>query len=187
MRNRTGLWAVCARPWLCHRQRRTRCAHDESDHLIISRRRFRRWSPHHLYRHQDRRLLCRRRPKPTATRTLGKVIVTSNLDTARDQIAPSLGASTYSIGPEQIQTIPQGENAPFQQVLLRMPSVVTDSFGQVHVRGEHANTTYRSQRRHPAGADQRIRPGTRYPPDRFGHVDRRQPARPIRLPHGRHH
>src|SRR5450432_1401919 len=24
-----------------------------------------------------------------------------------------------------------------------MPSVATDSFGQVHVRGEHANTTYR--------------------------------------------
>jgi outer membrane receptor protein involved in Fe transport len=81
--------------------------------------------------------------RASVTRTLGKVIVTSSLDAARDQIAPSLGASTYSIGPDQIQALPQGENAPFQQVLLRMPSVVTDSFGQVHVRGEHANTTYR--------------------------------------------
>jgi outer membrane receptor protein involved in Fe transport len=81
--------------------------------------------------------------QPTATRTLGKVIVTSNLNTAREQIAPSLGASTYSITPGQIQAIPSGENAPFQQILLRMPSVATDSFGQVHVRGEHANTTYR--------------------------------------------
>src|SRR6185437_13401494 len=39
--------------------------------------------------------------------------------------------------------IPGGENAPFQQVLLRTPGVVQDSFGQVHVRGEHANLAYR--------------------------------------------
>jgi outer membrane receptor protein involved in Fe transport len=75
--------------------------------------------------------------------TLSKVVVTSNLDVARDQIAPSLGASTYTVGQEQINVIPQGENAPFQQVLLRMPSVVADSFGQEHVRGEHADLTYR--------------------------------------------
>jgi outer membrane receptor protein involved in Fe transport len=78
---------------------------------------------------------------PTAAR-LGTVVVKSNLDANRDQITPSLGATTYTIGPDQIQSIPQGESAPFQQVLLRAPGVVEDQFGQEHVRGEHANTTY---------------------------------------------
>lgn len=73
---------------------------------------------------------------------LAKVVVTSDLDLARDQIAPSLGATTYTEGPNQIQAIPEGQNATFQQVLLRAPGVVMDSFGQEHVRGEHANTTY---------------------------------------------
>ena len=70
-------------------------------------------------------------------------MVTADLDVARELIAPSLGAVTYTVGPEQIQSIPGGENAPFQQVLLRTPGVVQDSFGQEHVRGEHANLTYR--------------------------------------------
>jgi len=74
---------------------------------------------------------------------LREVLVTADLDRAREQIAPSLGAVTYTIGPNQIQSIPAGENAPFQQVLLRAPGVAEDSFGQVHVRGEHANLTYR--------------------------------------------
>ena len=78
-----------------------------------------------------------------ATGQLGNVVVTSDLDQARDQIAPPLGANTYTIGPNQILVTPQGQNATFQQVLLRSPGVVQDSYGQVHVRGEHANLTYR--------------------------------------------
>jgi outer membrane receptor protein involved in Fe transport len=74
---------------------------------------------------------------------LGNVIVESNLDRTRDQIAPALGAVTYTIGQDQIDVVPQGENATFQQVLLRAPGVVEDSYGQEHVRGEHANLTYR--------------------------------------------
>ncbi len=74
---------------------------------------------------------------------LGGVVVTSDLDRSRDQIAPALGADTYTIGPNQIADTPGGENAPFDQVLLRAPGVVQDSFGQVHVRGEHNNLTYR--------------------------------------------
>ncbi len=58
-------------------------------------------------------------------------------------IAPSLGATTYTVGPSQIAVMPGGENASFQQVLARMPGVVEDSFGQEHVRGEHGNLTYR--------------------------------------------
>jgi outer membrane receptor protein involved in Fe transport len=74
---------------------------------------------------------------------LNKVVVSSSLDVAREQIAPALGAVTYTITPQQIQAIPGGENASFQQVLLRAPGVVEDSFGQIHVRGEHGNVNYR--------------------------------------------
>jgi outer membrane receptor protein involved in Fe transport len=82
-------------------------------------------------------------PPATGPNEVGKVIVTSDLDLERDKIAPSLGATTYTQGPQEINDIPGGSNAPFQSVLLRDPGVVEDSFGQEHVRGEHANTTYR--------------------------------------------
>ncbi len=77
------------------------------------------------------------------TTTLKKVTVSAQLNEARDLIAPSLGAVTYTIGPEQIQCLPGGENTTIQQVLLRAPGVVEDSFGQQHIRGEHGNITYR--------------------------------------------
>ena len=70
-------------------------------------------------------------------------IISQELNTARLQIQPSLGASTYYFGPEALETIPQGENAPLNQVLLQMPGVAQDSFGQIHVRGEHANVQFR--------------------------------------------
>ncbi len=75
--------------------------------------------------------------------TLQRVLVTSDLDAIRDQIAPSLGARTYTIGPNQIQTTGQGENATFQQVLLHAPGVAQDEFGEVHVRGDHGDLQYR--------------------------------------------
>ncbi len=70
-------------------------------------------------------------------------IISQELNAARLQIQPSLGASTYTFGPEALETIPQGENAPLNQVLLQMPGVAQDSFGQIHVRGEHANVQFR--------------------------------------------
>ena len=70
----------------------------------------------------------------TTTITLDTVeVISEMLDIARLQIQPSLGASTYYFGPEALETIPQGENAPLNQVLLQMPGVAQDSFGQVHV------------------------------------------------------
>jgi hypothetical protein len=74
---------------------------------------------------------------------LKTVVVTGDLDAAREQIAPSLGAVTYTIGPNQIQSMGQGENAPFQQVLLQAPGVVQEEFGEVHVRGDHGDLQYR--------------------------------------------
>lgn len=81
--------------------------------------------------------------QPEEGNQLRNVVVTRDLDRTREQIAPALGAVQYTVGQNQIQAIPGGENASFQQVLLRSPGVVEDSFGQVHLRGEHADLTYR--------------------------------------------
>ena len=74
---------------------------------------------------------------------LEPVVVTGSLDAAREQIAPGLGAVAYKIGVNQIQTMGQGENASFQQVLLHAPGVAQDEFGEVHVRGDHGDVQYR--------------------------------------------
>ena len=81
-------------------------------------------------------------PAPPVTQ-LDAIVVTGSLDTERDRIAPDLGATVYTITPSQIETQSQGENAPFNQTLLRAPGVAEDSFGQLHIRGEHANLQYR--------------------------------------------
>ena len=74
---------------------------------------------------------------------LGETTVIGKLDEARNKIADSLGASSYTIGADQIEAQPQGANSQFNQVLLRAPGVHQDSFGQLHVRNEHAFVQYR--------------------------------------------
>ena len=82
-------------------------------------------------------------PPPEASLSLELDVVAKALDVAREQIEPSLGASTYKFTRHAIQEQPQGDNAPLNQVLLQAPGVTQDSFGQLHVRGEHANLQYR--------------------------------------------
>src|SRR6516164_11611863 len=88
-------------------------------------------------------------PLPAAATTRGtatteEVIVTSQeLDISREAIVPNLGATRYTIGPDRLDSQAQGENAPFNQTILRFPGVAQDSFSQLHVRGEHANLQYR--------------------------------------------
>lgn len=82
-------------------------------------------------------------PENTAATQLNQVIVTGALDQARDQIVPYLGATKYSIGQQQLQTESQGDATSFNQVILRAPGVAQDSYGQLHVRDEHANLQYR--------------------------------------------
>jgi outer membrane receptor protein involved in Fe transport len=76
---------------------------------------------------------------------LGNVTVVGQLDHARDQILPDLGATAYTISKDQIDAQSQGGNAPMSQVILRAPGVVQDNeaSGNLHVRGEHANLQYR--------------------------------------------
>ncbi|MEA2740494.1 MAG: hypothetical protein QOH05_3801 [Acetobacteraceae bacterium] len=70
-------------------------------------------------------------------------VVAKKLDEARQQIQPSLGASAYRFTPQTLEALPQGGAAPLNQALLQAPSVAQDSFGQIHVRGEHANVQFR--------------------------------------------
>src|SRR5438034_1513773 len=83
-------------------------------------------------------------PSPAGTEETERVIVQSQeMDITRESIVPSLGATRYTVGPDRLDSQAQGEDAPFNQTLLRFPGVAQDSFGQLHVRGEHANLQYR--------------------------------------------
>src|SRR5438046_6691757 len=83
-------------------------------------------------------------PTPAVTAETERVIVEAQeLDVSREQIVPSLGATRYTVGPDRLDSQAQGENASFNQTILRFPGVAQDSFGQLHVRGEHANLQYR--------------------------------------------
>ena len=74
---------------------------------------------------------------------LNKIVVVGQLDNARDSIVPSLGASEYTIDRDQISNQSQGDNASFNQILLRAPGVAQDSYGQDRVRSEDGNLQYR--------------------------------------------
>ena len=79
-----------------------------------------------------------------ASRTaLELAVQAKRLNEARDNIAPSLGATVYDMKRDALESQAQGDNAPFNQTLLRAPGVAQDSFGQLHVRGDHANLQYR--------------------------------------------
>ncbi len=84
-------------------------------------------------------------PSNTDVTKLDAFVVTGQLDQTRESIQPSLGATSFSMDQSQILNIPQGADAPFNQVLLRAPGVAEDSAanGDLHVRGEHANLQYR--------------------------------------------
>ena len=80
----------------------------------------------------------------TQSAPVSDVVVTAQrLDAARDTIQPQVGASTYSLSAQTILTLPAGENTPLNQVVLQAPGVAQDSFGQLHIRGEHNGLQFR--------------------------------------------
>ena len=70
-------------------------------------------------------------------------VVSRRLDQARSQLQPNLGATRYDFSRGAIETLPQGDNAPLNQTLLQAPGVAQDSFGQIHVRGDHNEVQFR--------------------------------------------
>ncbi|OXC78049.1 TonB-dependent receptor [Caballeronia sordidicola] len=65
------------------------------------------------------------------------------LDQARNGLQPETGSSVYRFSQTDIDTLPAGQNTPLNQILLQAPGVASDSYGQLHVRGDHANLQYR--------------------------------------------
>lgn len=70
-------------------------------------------------------------------------VVAMRLSEARNRLSPETGSSIYHISRKAIQELPQGGNTPMNSVLLQAPGVVQDSFGQLHIRGEHGEIQYR--------------------------------------------
>ena len=71
------------------------------------------------------------------------VVTARRLDAARASIPPRLGATSYTITNATIQALPGGDNQQFNQIILQLPGVVQDGFGQFHVRDDHNNLQYR--------------------------------------------
>jgi outer membrane receptor protein involved in Fe transport len=81
-------------------------------------------------------------PAPAAG--VSEVVVTAQrLNFARDSIEPQTGASTYSFTNQAIEALPGGDNLQLSQVILQAPGVAQDSYGQLHIRGDHNNIQYR--------------------------------------------
>ncbi len=71
------------------------------------------------------------------------LVTAQKLDQARSQLMPETGSTVYRFDSSDIQALPLGDDTPINQVILQAPGVVQDSYGQLHVRGDHANLQYR--------------------------------------------
>ncbi|MET3137279.1 outer membrane receptor protein involved in Fe transport [Undibacterium sp. GrIS 1.2] len=72
-------------------------------------------------------------------------VTAAHLKSARIELSPKIGTTVYSIDTHMIDMLGQGDNTPFNEVLLRLPGVAQDSkaSGGLHVRDDHANVQYR--------------------------------------------
>ena len=84
-----------------------------------------------------------RNKPPAKVQQLGAIDVSAALDISRNALSPDTGSSQYVIDQKAIAQLPLGDSTPVNQVLLQAPGVVQDSYGGLHVRGDHANLQYR--------------------------------------------
>jgi hypothetical protein len=78
-----------------------------------------------------------------AQAALSMQVIAKRLDVARNGLSPETGSSIYRFSEKAIQELPQGTNTQMSSVLLQAPGVAQDSYGALHIRGEHANVQYR--------------------------------------------
>jgi hypothetical protein len=71
------------------------------------------------------------------------VVSTEKLNAEREDIVPSLGAAEFHIDRIQLDALSLGASNGINEALLRVPGVAQDSYGQVHIRGEHGDLQYR--------------------------------------------
>ena len=80
----------------------------------------------------------------SSTVELGTIqVMSTRLNRARETLNPETGTSSYHFDTQSIAALPQGADAPLQSLILQAPGVAQDSFGQLHVRGDHADIQYR--------------------------------------------
>jgi outer membrane receptor protein involved in Fe transport len=70
-------------------------------------------------------------------------VVAERLNRARNGLSPQTGGSVYRFDANDVAALPEGSHTAFNQVLLQAPGVANDSYGQLHVRGDHGNLQYR--------------------------------------------
>lgn len=78
-----------------------------------------------------------------ASTALNMAVTAQKLDEARNQLTPETGSNTYVVNQQAVEDLPEGDDTSFNHVLLQTPGAAQDSYGQVHLRGEHANLQYR--------------------------------------------
>jgi outer membrane receptor protein involved in Fe transport len=105
------------------------------------------WSTGSLCSLAAAQALAQQAPTPAsgaAAASIPDIVVTGQrLNAARDSIQPDLGASVYTFDNTALRALPGGENEPLNQVILQAPGVAQDSYGQLHVRGEHNGLQFR--------------------------------------------
>ena len=60
-----------------------------------------------------------------------------------DPVKPNSSGETYSVSRKDIEALPRGNNVDLHDVLLTIPSAISGSLKQVHIRQEHANLQFR--------------------------------------------
>ena len=74
---------------------------------------------------------------------LNLALTAQKLTQARSEIESRIGATTYTLSSQAVDGQPGGRDIPLNQTLLQAPGVSQDSFGQIHLRNDHANIQYR--------------------------------------------
>ena len=70
-------------------------------------------------------------------------VTAEKLNQAREGIETKLGATVYALTDQAILSQPGGADIPLNETLLQAPGISQDSYGQIHLRNDHANIQYR--------------------------------------------
>jgi outer membrane receptor protein involved in Fe transport len=82
----------------------------------------------------------------TADPDVAKIQITgARLKNERAELSPKIGTTVYTVDSRMIDSLGQGNDTPFNEVLLHLPGVDQDSkaSGSLHVRDDHGNVQYR--------------------------------------------
>ena len=71
------------------------------------------------------------------------ITIEKQQEQVRNDLSPEMGTSAYWFDGKAIADLPEGADTSFDKVLEQAPGAAQDSYGQVHIRGEHADLQYR--------------------------------------------